>query len=66
MAHETCPKINLLLGRALRVVRSELRQCLLAAWRGGSPPRSEAGAWENSPGVYLPLHQGTRHYTSYF
>jgi hypothetical protein len=41
-------------------------QRLSAAWRGGPSPRSEAGAWRNSPGVYLPLHQGTRHYSSYF
>jgi hypothetical protein len=43
LAHEPRPRIDLLLGRALCVVYSELRQCLLAAWRGGSPPRSEAG-----------------------
>jgi hypothetical protein len=58
LAHEPYPRINLLLGRALRVVHSELRQRLSTTWRGGSPPRSEAGAWRNSPGLHLPLHQG--------
>jgi hypothetical protein len=53
------PRINLLLGRASRAVRSKLRQCLSAAWRGGSPPCSEAGAQGNSPDLHLPLHQGT-------
>jgi hypothetical protein len=60
------PVVDLLLGRALCKVHSELCQRLSAAWRGGPPPRSEAGARGNSPGVYLPLHQGTRHHTSYF
>jgi hypothetical protein len=66
LAHEPCPRIDLLLGRALREVHSELRQRLSAAWCGGPPPRSEAGARGNSPDVHLPLHQGTRHYSSYF
>jgi hypothetical protein len=65
LAHESYPRINILLGRALRVVCSELRQCLSATWRGGSPPCSEAGAQGNSPDLYLPLHQGTRDYTPY-
>jgi hypothetical protein len=43
----------------------KLRQCLSAAWRGGSPPCSEAGARGNSPDLHLPLHQGTRDYTPY-
>jgi hypothetical protein len=66
LAHEPYPGINLLLGKALRAVHSELRQRLSTAWRGGPPPRSEAGVRGNSLGVYLPLHQGTRHYNSYF
>jgi hypothetical protein len=56
MAHEPCPRIDLHLGRALCEVHSELRQRLSAAWHGGPSPRSEAGAWRNSLGVYLPLH----------
>jgi hypothetical protein len=46
LAHEPCPRIDLLLERALRAVHSELRQRLPTTWRGGSPPRSEAGARE--------------------
>jgi hypothetical protein len=53
------------LGRALREVHSELRQCLPAVWRGGSPPCSEAGARGNSLDLHLSLHQGTRDYTPY-
>jgi hypothetical protein len=56
LAHESYPRINILLGRALRAIRSELRQCLSAAWHGGSPPCSEAGARGNSPNLHLPLH----------
>jgi hypothetical protein len=59
-------RVNLHLGRALRTVRCELRQRLPAAWRGGPPTRSETGAWRDPSDVYLPLHQGTRYYTSYF
>jgi hypothetical protein len=66
LAHESCPRINLFLGRALRAVHSELRQRLPIARRGGPPPRSEAGTRADSLDVYLPLHQGTRHHTSYF
>jgi hypothetical protein len=66
LAHECYPRIDLLLGRTLCAIHSELCQLLPAAWHGGPPPRSEAGARGNSPGVYLPLHQGMRHYTSYF
>jgi hypothetical protein len=66
LAHEPYPGVDLLLGRALCEVHSELCQRLSAAWRGGSPPRSEAGAQGNSLGIHLPLHQGMRHYTSYF
>jgi hypothetical protein len=65
LAHEPFPRIDLLLGRALHAVHDKLRQCLPATWRGGSSPRSEAGARINSPGLHLPLHQGTRHHTSY-
>jgi hypothetical protein len=65
LAHEPCPRIDLLLGRALRAVRCELRQRLPTAWRGGTPPCSEAGTRGNSPGIYLSLHQGTGHYSSY-
>jgi hypothetical protein len=65
LAHESYPRINIFLGRALRAVRSELRQCLSAAWHGGSPPCSEAGAWGNSPDLHLSLHQSTRDYTPY-
>jgi hypothetical protein len=65
LAHEPRPRVNLLLGRALRVVRCELRQRLLAAWCGGPPPCGEARARRNSPDIYLPLHQGARYYTSY-
>jgi hypothetical protein len=42
LAHEPRPRINLLLGRALRAVRCELRQHLPAARCGGPPPRSKA------------------------
>jgi hypothetical protein len=49
----------------MRAVHSELRQHLPTSWHGGSPPCSEAGARENSPGLHLPLHQGTRDYTPY-
>jgi hypothetical protein len=65
LTHEPCPRIDLLLGRALSMVHSELRQRLSAAWHGGSPPCSESGPQENSPRLHLPLHQGTGHYTSY-
>jgi hypothetical protein len=64
-AHEPRPRVNLLLGRALRAVRCELRQCLPATRRGGPPARSKARARRNSPDIYLPLHQGARYYTSY-
>jgi hypothetical protein len=59
------PRVNLLLGRALRTVRCELRQCLPATRRGGPPARSKARAQRNSPDIYLPLHQGARYYTSH-
>jgi hypothetical protein len=59
------PRIDLLLGRALRAVHNELHQRLSAVWRGGSPPCSEAGARGNSLGLHLLLHQGTRDYTPY-
>jgi hypothetical protein len=65
LAHEPFPRIDLLLGRALCAVHGKLRQCLPAAWCGGPPPRSEVGAQGNSPGLHLPLHQGTGHHTSY-
>jgi hypothetical protein len=66
LAHEPRPRVNLHLGRALRMVRCELRQRLPAAWRGGPPTCSETGARRDPPYVYLLLHQGTRYYTSYF
>jgi hypothetical protein len=66
LAHEPRPRINLLLGRALRVVRCELRQHLPAARCGGPPPRGKAGARGDSVDVHLPLHQGVRYYTSHF
>jgi hypothetical protein len=66
LAHEPRPRVNLLLGRALRVVRCKLRQCLPAARCGGPPPRGKAGARGDSPDVHLPLHQGARYYTSHF
>jgi hypothetical protein len=66
LAHEPWPRINLFLGRALRAVHNELRQCLPTARRGGPPPRSEAGTQRDSPDVYLPLYQGARYYTSHF
>jgi hypothetical protein len=66
LAHEPRPRVNLHLGRDLRTVRCKLRQRLLATWRGGPPTCSEAGAQRDPPDVYLPLHQGTRYYTSYF
>jgi hypothetical protein len=56
LAHEPHPRIDLLLGRALCTVHSELRQRLSAAWRGGSPPCSEVGTRGNSPDFHLPLH----------
>jgi hypothetical protein len=42
LAHEPRPRVNLLLGRAMRMVRCELRQRLPAARCGGPPPRGEA------------------------
>jgi hypothetical protein len=48
------------------MVHHELRQCLPIAWRGGPPPCSEARIQRNTPGIHLPLHQGTRNHTSYF
>jgi hypothetical protein len=65
LVHEPCPRIDLLIGRALCVVHRELRQRLPTTWRGGTPPCSEAGTQGNSPGLHLPLHQGTRDYTPY-
>jgi hypothetical protein len=59
LAHEPIPRVHILLGRALRTVRGELRQRLLAAWCGGTPPCSEAGTRGDSPGIHFPLHQGT-------
>jgi hypothetical protein len=56
LAHEPRPMVSLLLGRALRKVRCELRQCLPAAWCGGPPPCGEAGARGDPPDVHLPLH----------
>jgi hypothetical protein len=56
LAHEPHPGIDLLLGRALRAVHSELHQRLSTAWRGGSPPYSEAGIRGNSLGFHLSLH----------
>jgi hypothetical protein len=66
LAHEPCPRVNLLLGRALRVVRCELCQRLPATQCGGPPPHSKAGARGDSPDIHLPLHQGVRYYTSHF
>jgi hypothetical protein len=66
LVHEPHPGVSLLLGRALHVVRCELRQCLPATRCGGPPPCGEAGAQRDSPEVHLPLHQGARYYTSYF
>jgi hypothetical protein len=66
LAHEPRPRVNLHLGRALRVVHRKLRQRLPATQCGGPPTHSEAGAWRDPPDVYLPLHQGMRYYTSYF
>jgi hypothetical protein len=66
LAHEPHPRVSLLLGRALCVVRCELCQCLPTARCGGPPPCGEAGAWGDSLEVHLPLHQGVRYYTSYF
>jgi hypothetical protein len=65
LALEPHPGVDLLLGRALCTVHSKLRQCLSAAWRGGSSPCSEARIRGDSLGFYLPLHQGTRDYTSH-
>jgi hypothetical protein len=64
-AHEPHPGVGLLLGRSLCTVHSELRQCLSAAWRGGSSPCSEAGTRGHSPGFHLLFHQGTGDYTSH-
>jgi hypothetical protein len=66
LAHEPRPRVNLLLGRDLCVVRCELHQRLPATWCGGPPPRSKAGARRDSLDVHLPLHQGARYYTSHF
>jgi hypothetical protein len=65
LAHEPHPRVGLLLGRALCTVYSKLRQCLSAAWRGGSSPCSEAGTQGDSPGFHLSFHQGTGDYTSH-
>jgi hypothetical protein len=65
LAHEPRPRVNLLLGRALRAVPCKLRQCLPTTRCGGPPARSKARARGNSPDIYLPLHQGVRYYTSY-
>jgi hypothetical protein len=59
LAHEPSPRIHLLLGRALCVVRGELRQRLPAARSGGTPPHSETGIRGDPPSVHFPLHQGT-------
>jgi hypothetical protein len=66
LAHEPHPRVNVLLGRALRAVCCKLRQRLPAARCGGPPPRGKAGARGDSPDVHLPLHQGARYYTSHF
>jgi hypothetical protein len=66
LAHESCLRINLFLGRALRAVHSELHQRLPTARRGGPPSRGEVGTRRDSPDVYLSLHQGARYYTSHF
>jgi hypothetical protein len=65
LAHEPHPGVDLLLGRALCMVHSKLRQCLSAAWCGGSSPCSKAGTRGDSLGFHLPIHQGTRNYTSH-
>jgi hypothetical protein len=41
LAHEPSPRIHILLGRALRAVHGELRQCLSAAWCRSTPPCSK-------------------------
>jgi hypothetical protein len=46
LAHEPHPGVSLLLGRALRTVRCELRQCLPATRCGDPPPCGEARARE--------------------
>jgi hypothetical protein len=65
LAHEPRPRIHLHLGRALRVVRRELRKRLPTTRCGGPPPCGEAGARGDSPEVHLTLHQDARYYTSY-
>jgi hypothetical protein len=64
LAHESHPRVHLLLGRALCTVHSELCQCLSSAWRGGSSPCRKARTRGDPPGFHRPLHQGTRDYTS--
>jgi hypothetical protein len=54
LAHESHPRIDLLLGRALRAVHGELCQRLSTAWCGGPPPCSEAGTRGNSLGFHIP------------
>jgi hypothetical protein len=66
LAHEPRPRVSLLLGRALRAVRCELRQCLPATRCGGPPPCGEAGARGDSPEIHLPLHQGATYHPSHF
>jgi hypothetical protein len=66
LAHEPCPRVNLLLGRALRAVCCELCQRLPIARCGGPAPRGKAGARGDSPDIHLSLHQGARYYTSHF
>jgi hypothetical protein len=65
LARESHPRVNLLLGRALRVVRCELHQRLPVTRCGGPPPHSKAGARGDSPDVHIPLHEGMGHHTSY-
>jgi hypothetical protein len=60
LAHEPRPRVNLLLGRALRVVRCEFRRRLPATRCGGPPPHSEVGAREDFPDVHLPLQCFTK------
>jgi hypothetical protein len=65
LAHEPHPRVGILLGRALCAVHSKLCQCLPTAWRGGTPPCSEARTRRDPSGFYLPFHQGTGDHTSH-
>jgi len=50
------PRVDPILGRAVRAVLGELRQRVPAARCGGPSPRREAATRGVAPGLHLPLH----------